>query len=373
MATFARLIPLLALVLGPFVPEAWAQPCGGTERWAVKVGSDAAASSINTANPVPTTLNQLVFLPTPQLPANHDNDTRTAQERTVWVVEGRLVKFKPELGKTGDSDYHLVISDDTLQFSQGSTVSNHSFVAELVDPDCIPGKQGQPGTTSAFQTQIENVWEKFENRFSNPKHGWNPGNGMRVRITGVGFFDRPHGQTGRGRNQIEIHPVLDIDFLDDGSIVPSALVGNPGFESGATGWTVNNADIISTNQLEPARTGTAKAWLAGTGEPRTDRLSQRIVLPAANTVTLAFYLHISTEEQANSVFDTLTVRLLASNGSILKTLRTYSNLQARDEYQLETLNISEFAGRTVRVEFVGKEDNGSVTSFVIDDVAIIVQ
>ena len=198
-----------------FSHNAEAQQCGGTERWAVKVGSDSAAASISVASPVPTTLNQLVFLPTPTLPPNHDNDTRLSEERTVRVVEGRLVKFKPELGKTGDSDYHLVISDETLQFSQGPDVSSHSVVAELVDPDCVPGRQGSPGTTSAFQAQIVNVWERFEKRFPNAKHGWNNANGMRVRITGIGFFDRPHGQTGRARNMIEIHPVLDIAFIDD--------------------------------------------------------------------------------------------------------------------------------------------------------------
>ena len=37
------------------------------------------------------------------------------------------------------------------------------------------------------------------------------------------------------------------------------------------------------------------------------------------------------------------------------------------------LDLSQFRGRTVRIEFVGREDNGSVTSFVIDDVSIIVE
>src|SRR5205807_2027272 len=33
-----------------------------------------------------------------------------------------------------------------------------------------------------------------------------------VRITGVGMFDFPHGQTGAAPNQIELHSVLDIVF-----------------------------------------------------------------------------------------------------------------------------------------------------------------
>jgi hypothetical protein len=31
-------------------------------------------------------------------------------------------------------------------------------------------------------------------------------------MTGVGFFDRIHGQTGVAPNGIELHPVLDIQF-----------------------------------------------------------------------------------------------------------------------------------------------------------------
>jgi len=34
-----------------------------------------------------------------------------------------------------------------------------------------------------------------------------------VKINGCGFFDFLHGQTGVAPNGIEIHPVLDIQFL----------------------------------------------------------------------------------------------------------------------------------------------------------------
>jgi hypothetical protein len=35
---------------------------------------------------------------------------------------------------------------------------------------------------------------------------------LRVRIAGVGFFDRNHGQYGPAPNFIELHPVLAIEF-----------------------------------------------------------------------------------------------------------------------------------------------------------------
>jgi hypothetical protein len=33
-----------------------------------------------------------------------------------------------------------------------------------------------------------------------------------ITITGVGFFDFPHTQTGAAPNQIELHPVLKVVF-----------------------------------------------------------------------------------------------------------------------------------------------------------------
>ena len=33
-----------------------------------------------------------------------------------------------------------------------------------------------------------------------------------VRVTGVGFFDFAHGQRGAAPNEIELHPVLEIEF-----------------------------------------------------------------------------------------------------------------------------------------------------------------
>ena len=38
------------------------------------------------------------------------------------------------------------------------------------------------------------------------------GSGTTDISTGVGFFDRDHGQTGAAPNNIELHPVLSIRF-----------------------------------------------------------------------------------------------------------------------------------------------------------------
>jgi hypothetical protein len=41
-------------------------------------------------------------------------------------------------------------------------------------------------------------------------------------------------------------------------------------------------------------------------------------------------------------------------------------------FTLQSLDLSAFKSKTVQIEFEAKEDNGSITSFVVDDVAVVV-
>ena len=185
--------------------------CGGEERWAVKMGADPGAGQVQIQSPQVTTLHDLVLIPRPTLPT--DDLTRTIQERSVWVIVGRLVKFKQETGKTGDADFHLVISDETLLYSAGgagSPVSPHSVIAEVPNPECVGGRDGSVTSPSAFQSQLVSVREKFVQQFQNVHSSWNDAGGIPVRLTGVAFFDRPHGQVGRALNGLELHPLLAI-------------------------------------------------------------------------------------------------------------------------------------------------------------------
>jgi hypothetical protein len=350
--------------------------CGGTERWAVKVGSDPLASSIDLTTRVPTMVHDLVHLPRPTLPG--DDVTRTSDEQTVRTIDARLVKFKHEGGKTGDSDFHLVMSDDTLQFSTTSTISEHSFIAEVVDPSCVAGRNGTVPFPSQFQDVLTDVYSRFIAQFPNmvTDGSWNETNGLPVRVTGIGFFDRPHEQTGRALNGLEIHPIVDIVFNPPGTTVtptPTTLVQNGDFEAGATGWTTTPG-VITNDQTQPPHGGQFKAWLGGYGVVHTDRLSQQVTLPATTTgVTFSLFLRISTEEQTTTQpYDKLVVQVVGSNNQTT-TLATFSNLDAGPEYHQQVFNLTPFRGQTIRIVLVATEDNGSWTNFVVDDAAIVVE
>ena len=145
-------------------------------------------------------------------------------------------------------------------------------------------------------------------------------------------------------------------------------IANPGFESGAASWTSTAGVIGQYGGSQATHGGTWNAWLDGYGTTHTDTLSQTVTIPVGcSTYSLAFWLHIDSQETTTSVqFDKLTVQV----GST--TLATYSNLNKAAGYQLRTFNVASFAGQTVTLKFTGTEDVSLQTSFVLDDLSLTV-
>jgi hypothetical protein len=147
-----------------------------------------------------------------------------------------------------------------------------------------------------------------------------------------------------------------------GTCTGAQLLGNAGFESGATTWSASSG-VITSDSSQAAHAGTWKAWLDGYGTAHTDTLSQTVTIPAGCTgATLSFWLHIDTAETGTTAFDKLTV---AAAGT---TLATYSNVHAASGYQLKTLPVSGSGSTTITV--TGVEGSQLQTSFVLDDVTL---
>ncbi len=146
------------------------------------------------------------------------------------------------------------------------------------------------------------------------------------------------------------------------------LLGNPGFESGATSWSASTG-VITNDTGAPSRTGSWKAWLDGYGTSHTDTLSQSVTIPAASSATLSFWLYVSSAETTSSTaYDKLTVQVVS--GGTTTTLGTYSNLNKGSSYVQRSFNMAAFTGKTVTVKFTGTEDSSLATSFVIDDTSL---
>jgi len=159
----------------------------GVERWSVKTGTDADANLINLSNSTTTTIANLVALPAPS-PIPLNNRVQPT-ETTVFSITATLTVYKRE----DDSDYHLVISDG----------SGHTMITEIADPQCVgPGSPLLPG--------IQNARAEFDAAYT-ATTSFKTAN-IPVTVTGVGFFDFLHGQTGVAPNGIELHPLLDVSF-----------------------------------------------------------------------------------------------------------------------------------------------------------------
>jgi hypothetical protein len=151
----------------------------------------------------------------------------------------------------------------------------------------------------------------------------------------------------------------------------SQLLGNPGFESGATVWTASSG-VISNNTKYPAHAGSYKGWLDGYGTATTNDLYQSVTIPSnACSAKLSFWLRVDTAETSTSTaYDTMTVTVRNSSGTVLSTLATYSNLNASTSYAQKTFDLLSYKGQTVRIQFHGVEDSTLQTSFLVDDTAV---
>jgi hypothetical protein len=156
-----------------------------------------------------------------------------------------------------------------------------------------------------------------------------------------------------------------------GGCTAAQLLGNPGFETGTAAPWAASSGVVSKNTSEPPHSGTWDAWLDGYGTTHSDTLSQAVTVPSGcSSYQLSFWLHIDTAETTTSTaYDTLTVQVLNSSGTVLSTLATYSNLNHNTGYAQHTFSLAADAGKSITLKFTGTEDSTKQTSFVIDDTA----
>jgi hypothetical protein len=149
------------------------------------------------------------------------------------------------------------------------------------------------------------------------------------------------------------------------------MLGNPGFENGLANplpWTASGG-VIDNDPTEPAHGGSWKAWLNGWGIVHTDSLAQPVTIPGTATrATLTFWIHISTTETTKTkIYDSLSIQVRDSAGTVLTTLAGYSNLNAAPGYSQVSFDLTQYRGQTIQIFLLGVEDQGLRTSFLVDD------
>ncbi len=200
-------LPLTACIVSPggststTVPtqetesEQGANGACGQERWPVKTMSDSMAKQVD-LTPINTTVSELTSLRAPKtLP---QNGRVVPTELNTYQLTARLVEAKLE----PDNDVHIVVADPKHP--------DDTMIVEIPSPAC-------PAVShSRVQQQISTVRQEFVGRFGTPPTTYFRDLSGTARITGIGFFDFQHGQTGVAPNAIELHPVIDFQMLGGG-------------------------------------------------------------------------------------------------------------------------------------------------------------
>jgi len=105
-------------------------------------------------------------------------------------VTAQITEFKGE----GDGDIHLILFDAGVY-----------GIAEMPAASCVPKK-------ARDRKAIVNVRKRFVTACGKPTGSWQQ-LGAVVKISGVGFWDKPHTQNPHAPNFAELHPVTGLKLL----------------------------------------------------------------------------------------------------------------------------------------------------------------
>lgn len=150
------------------------------------------------------------------------------------------------------------------------------------------------------------------------------------------------------------------------STVPPVPNGN--FEQGRNGdWSEQSSSgeplIVNSGLPIDARSGSWVAWLGGV-DVETSNLSQSFSLAnAPQSLHLKFYYQIRSEDVCG--FD---IAQVVVNGNVVSE-RELCNDEETNGWQSATIDVSDFVGGSVTVEFIVVTDESLPSNFFIDDVA----
>jgi len=162
----------------------------------VKSLRDPTAAGIQFDLPIDTTISALNAIP-PHCGLTGNRRVRDEESR-VYRIEGTIIRVKRE----HDHDIHIVLADRTNP--------KEHVIVESVDPNF--GRN----IASPYRDRLAAARRMIDALVSaSSTDAFEDLHGTIVRVTGIGFFDVNHLQTGRSRSCIELHPILTIERLNN--------------------------------------------------------------------------------------------------------------------------------------------------------------
>jgi hypothetical protein len=161
----------------------------GIERWPVKTLSDPAADEVD-FTPRQTTVTRLTALRKPTV--GRLTPRMEGVEKRTYRLRAELVEAK-HLARD-DRDIHLVIASPRGPM--------RTMIVEFPDVRCS-------GAIDSLKKEVmRRARASFLKACGDPSTSGFTDLVGTATVTGVGFFDKIHGQRGRAPNGIELHPVL---------------------------------------------------------------------------------------------------------------------------------------------------------------------
>jgi len=187
---------ILILFLSYFLP---AQT--GQYRWDVKLGIDTAGQRIykKKFKAEKETVQNLSSKTNNPKPSDEErkNGLRADAEKRKVTITG----YVTDSGTEDDGDYHLVVK---------ALSGSKTLIAEIPDPT-QDKLRGFPGYKSDYKKARKTV----DDNIGQPGGSVQPLEKKRkVKIIGYVYFDKHAHGNGHADNDVEVHPVLEIKFLD---------------------------------------------------------------------------------------------------------------------------------------------------------------
>jgi len=293
------------------------------------------------------------------------------------VTSGANGTCSPAYLCTGEVGYDgptgLGTPDGTTAFTSGSTTGNTVTVTN-------PGNQtGTVGTAASLQISATDSQSGQTLTYS--ATGLPAGlsiNSSTGLISGTPTTANTYSVTVTATDTTGAHGsatfTWTINSSGGGGCGSQQLITNPGFETGSISpWSASSGVLANTSEGAPAHSGKWLAWLDGYGGSHTDTLSQTVTIPSTcKTATLSFWLYINSDDPTGKAYDTFTIQVLNSSGTVLATLGTLSNQNEGSGYVQHSYSVSSYIGQKITIKYTGKETlgDGYNTNFFEDDNAL---
>jgi hypothetical protein len=171
----------------------------GTWRWDVKTLTDPGGSKLLNAKPMAREFGEFLNSMSPRkLDINNSNDKnqqRFTSEKTVVEITATIISMTISMD---DHDFRMTLK---------SPSSDLTMFAELPDPDCATFDK-----FPALRAHFKQTWKTLSELMDKISKDSKP---IKVKVTGVPFWDAVPAERGASSSGLEIHPVLSVTILQD--------------------------------------------------------------------------------------------------------------------------------------------------------------